>query len=122
MQTFPFGQYKGQAIERVPADYLKWVLTLPDLFAETRKGVQAELDRRVIERIDRENKPEKPGKPADQRLLAKGWLYCRSQGRYSRWVERNEKSRGWACYMVPCGVAKTVQDYLDSLKAKRRAA
>jgi hypothetical protein len=119
MQTsLPFGAHKGRGIDTVPADYLDWLLTLPDLFPQTRRIVQHELDRRTIQRIDL-GKPEQ-AKPADRRLLVKGWLYSRSTGRYSRWFNRGAKTPGWACYMVSRGVARAVQHYLDALRSAKQ--
>jgi hypothetical protein len=43
----PFGKYAGQALRRIPADYLSWLLSLGHLRNPLRAAVQAELERRA---------------------------------------------------------------------------
>ena len=42
----PFGKHKGKSLCEVPADYLLWLGSLPDLRDELREAVKEELDRR----------------------------------------------------------------------------
>lgn len=42
----PFGKYKGQAIDKVPGNYLEYLLTLDNLRPETKAEVEKELARR----------------------------------------------------------------------------
>jgi hypothetical protein len=42
----PFGRYKGRPLSALPADYLDWLATLPDLRPPLRAAVAAEQARR----------------------------------------------------------------------------
>ena len=44
--TLPFGKHKGTAITDVPLGYLRFLLTLENLRADTRKAIEAEVARR----------------------------------------------------------------------------
>lgn len=42
----PFGKYKGRELTEIPADYLYWLASLPDLRAPLKLALAAELRRR----------------------------------------------------------------------------
>ena len=41
--SLPFGRHKGTPLAKVPAQYLRWLLTLPDLRPDTREAVEFTL-------------------------------------------------------------------------------
>jgi len=45
MNTFPFGKYKGEAIEDIPTDYLLWAKTIAKPFL--KEVIETELKRRA---------------------------------------------------------------------------
>ena len=47
-----FGRYKGRMICDVPSDYLRWLLSLPDLLAHVALACRAELRQREKETWD----------------------------------------------------------------------
>jgi hypothetical protein len=125
MTSLPFGKYKNKPICDVPFDYLEWLLRETWPYEPVRRLVFAELERRHMAAGRPAMRPQlvptKPTRAEEKRLVKKGWLRS-DLGRWSRWIGKTATKPGWCCYQCSLGVAKTVQAYLDSLKAKRRAA
>jgi hypothetical protein len=127
--TLRFGQYRGSALDAVPAEYLEFLRGQSWLLDATRFAVEEERRRRA--RADRGpgagKRPlpgPRPADPADERrLLEHGWQRSRL-GYWSRWVV-GKKRPGWCCCQISPRLALVIQDWLDgrlAKAAKRRAA
>lgn len=42
----PFGKYKGEHIEDIPTNYLKWLEEQPNIDSELRRHLNHEIERR----------------------------------------------------------------------------